>query len=185
MTRKIIPTCVKKIYSLAKRNVYQIWHDRFVEQRCQNEKLIPKYDLQPKHIQNLKVLLNRESLLNFLPKNAICAEIGVNEGDFSKMILQQSSPLKLHLIDAWGNPARYHDGLKELVRDKFKKEIAQKVVELNIGYSTAILKEFPDHYFDWVYLDTDHTYKVTADELAILKDKVKLIRNYHFLIICK
>jgi len=173
MTRKIIPTCVKKIYSLAKRNVYQIWHDRFVEQRCQNEKLIPKYDLQPKHIQNLKVLLNRESLLNFLPKNAICAEIGVNEGDFSKMILQQSSPLKLHLIDAWGNPARYHDGLKELVRDKFKKEIAQKVVELNIGYSTATLKEFPDHYFDWVYLDTDHTYKVTADELAILKDKVK------------
>lgn len=90
------------------------------------------------------------------------------------MILKQSSPKKLHLIDAWGDPSRYHDGLKDLVRDKFKKEIGDKTVELNVGYSTTILKEFPDHYFDWVYLDTDHTYKVTANELAILKDKVKL-----------
>jgi hypothetical protein len=174
MMKKLIPAFIKrKINSEIKRKYYPIWHDNFIHQRVENEKRIPKYELQQKHIQNLKVILNRESLLNVLPKNAICAELGVDEGVFSEMILKQTIPQKLHLIDAWGDPTRYHDGLKDLVRGKFKNEIEQKKVELNIGYSTTVLKEFPNQYFDWVYLDTDHTYKVTADELAILKDKVK------------
>ncbi|MCX6239040.1 MAG: class I SAM-dependent methyltransferase [Bacteroidia bacterium] len=174
MINKITPSYVKnKIYSLVILKIYQIWHEYFIKQRYENEKYIPKYELQQKHIQNLKVLLNRESLLTFLPKNAICTEIGVNIGDFSEMILKQTTPQKLHLIDAWGDPSRYHDGLKDFVRDRFEKEIQNKIVELNIGYSTTILKEFPNHYFDWVYLDTNHSYTVTADELAILKDKVK------------
>lgn len=170
---KIIPTFVKKIYSIFRRNEYAIWYDNFILNRYEYEKHIPKYDLQQKHIQNLQILLNREYLLKSLPKNAICAEIGVNEGDFSTMILKHTMPQKLHLVDVWGDPSRYHDGLKDLVKDKFKNEIEQKLVEINIGYSTKILKEFPNHYFDWVYLDTDHSYKVTADELAILKEKVK------------
>jgi hypothetical protein len=171
--KKITPVFIKRIYSLVSGKIYQIWHNSFIKQRHENEKNIPKNELQQKHIQNLKVLLDRESLLNFLPKRAICAEIGVNEGDFSKMILQQSIPSKLHLIDAWGDPKRYHDGLKELVRDKFKEEITQNIVELNIGYSTTVLKGFPDHYFDWVYLDTNHSYNVTAAELVALEDKIK------------
>ena len=89
------------------------------------------------------------------------------------MLLKQTSPQKLHLIDAWGNPERYHDGLKDLVKNKFKKEIDQKIIDLNVGYSTKVLKEFPDYYFDCVYLDTNHSYKITAEELSILKDKVK------------
>lgn len=174
MIKKLIPPLIRKmINSVRNRKTHQAWYNIFLQQRYEKEKHIPKYDLQGKHIQNLKVILNRESLLDVLPKNGICAEIGVDEGVFSEMILKQTMPKKLHLIDAWGDPSRYHDGLKDIVRDKFKNEIEQKKVELNIGYSTTVLKEFPNHYFDWVYLDTDHTYKVTANELAILKDKVK------------
>jgi hypothetical protein len=80
----------------------------------------------------------------------------------------------LHLIDAWGDPKRCPDGLKILVKEKFEKEIKEGIVEMNIGFPTEVLKNFPDHDFDWVYLDTDHTYKVTADELNILKSKVKV-----------
>lgn len=149
------------------------WYDSLILDRQNREKLIPKYDLEQKHIDNLRVLLNRSDLLTCLPKNSICAEIGVDKGEFSEIILNQTKPKKLHLIDAWGDPKRYHDGLKELVRNKFNRQINQNLVELNIGYSTSVLKEFPNYYFDWVYLDTDHTYKVTANELAILKDKVK------------
>jgi hypothetical protein len=175
MIKKLTPKYLKAIYHsvIRKRMTYQFWRELFIKQRVEEEKQIPEYELQQKHIQNLKVLLNRESLLNVMPKNAICAEIGVNKGDFSEMILKQTSPQKLHLIDAWGDPSRYHEGLKGLVREKFKNEIEQKLVEINIGFSTMILKEFPDHYFDWVYLDTDHTYNVTAEELLILKDKIK------------
>ncbi len=37
-----------------------------------------------------------------------------------------------------------------------------------------VLQNFPGHSFDWVYLDTYHSYQVTADELLLLKDKVKI-----------
>src|SRR5215210_8168208 len=43
----------------------------------------------------------RELLLQAMPKHAICAEIGVWEGDFSQCILDSTQPAKLHLIDPW------------------------------------------------------------------------------------
>ena len=36
-----------------------------------------------------------------MPKNAICAEIGVWRGDFTKYILKKTKPEKIHLIDPW------------------------------------------------------------------------------------
>lgn len=182
MISKLVPRYLKdKLFAFANKRYYYTfynelskkWSKEFAEQRIEMEKKIPKYDLQDKHISNIQVLLNRDELLKKMPVNAICAEIGVNEGEFSESILKMTSPQKLHLIDAWGDPERYHDGLKLLVKEKFSKEINDKLVEINVGYSTDVLKKMPDKYFDWVYLDTDHTYPVTAAELKILKDKVK------------
>jgi hypothetical protein len=169
-----IPKFVKNRYDNHVRNkFYKYWYEDFVQSRFEIEKQIPKYELEQKHIDHLQVVLNRDELLKRFPTGAVCAEIGVNEGEFSKSILQLTNPRKLHLIDAWGDPARYHDGLKLMVKDKFKNEIERGQVEVNVGFSTDVLKNFEDHYFDWVYLDTDHSYKVTVDELWILKDKVK------------
>lgn len=161
---------VKKRFHFKDYNQYLV---EFKDNRKFNDELIPKYDLERKHIINTQVLLNRRELLNKMPKDAICAEIGVNEGDFSKLILNITNPSKLHLIDAWGNPERYHDGLKLVVKDKFKEELKEGKVEINIGFSTEVLSKMPDEYFDWVYLDTDHSYSVTASELNILKHKIK------------
>jgi hypothetical protein len=131
-----------------------------------------KVELKQKNIQNLKTLLNREELLESLPQQKIVAELGVDHGDFSELILKITSPQKLHLIDVWEG-GRYHNGLNNIVETKFKKEIDNGLVEMNIGFSTSVLLDFPDKYFDWVYLDTDHSYKTTKEELAILKLKVK------------
>jgi len=43
----------------------------------------------------------RDQLLKKLPKNAICAEIGVYQGELSQRILNKTNPKKLVLIDAW------------------------------------------------------------------------------------
>jgi len=101
------------------------------------------------------------------------AEIGVDHGEFSESIIKISSPQKLHLIDAWAEHTRYHSGLKSIVENRFKSEIDKGIVSLNVGFSTTVLLNFPDAYFDWVYLDTDHSYQTTKAELAILKSKVK------------
>lgn len=178
MFNKIIPRSLKiRIRKVVKKwfhfKEYDEYYQVFLDERAKKELAIPSSQLLQKHITNLEVLTDREQLLQRLPKNVVCAEIGVNRGEFSTQILQHTNPQKLHLIDAWGNPPRYHNGLKSVVSDKFKNEIEAGKVEIHQGFSTNVLAQMSDHYFDWVYLDTDHSYGLTADELVILKDKIK------------
>ncbi|MGH7917596.1 MAG: hypothetical protein ACREQE_09015, partial [Candidatus Binataceae bacterium] len=44
---------------------------------------------------------DRTILLRQLPRGAVCAEIGVLEGDFSERIIALTRPRRLHLIDPW------------------------------------------------------------------------------------
>jgi predicted O-methyltransferase YrrM len=163
----------KLYFALFYRFRLRHWVNYFGAERAEQEKNTPQINLQQRNIQNLKTLASRADLIEIMPRNKVVAEIGVDHGDFSEIILKATSPAKLHLIDAWAEGTRYHIGLKNLVEDKFRNEILNDVVKLDIGYSTDVLKEFEDAYFDWVYLDTDHSYQTTKAELAILKSKVK------------
>ncbi|MBI4534565.1 MAG: class I SAM-dependent methyltransferase [Candidatus Melainabacteria bacterium] len=49
----------------------------------------------------LYVVGNRTDLLQFLPKQSVCAEVGVFTGAFSEQIDQITRPNELHLIDTW------------------------------------------------------------------------------------
>ena len=133
---------------------------------------IVKVNLKNVHIKSAKLLENRSSLLTLMKKNAIVAEIGVAEGDFSREILQITQPQKLHLVDCWGSK-RYHSGLKLLVENKFENEIKNEIVEVHKGLSTDMVSNFSDNYFDWIYIDTDHTYHTTLSELRLYAPKVK------------
>ncbi len=144
----------------------------FVRQAFSTKENPPYYQLQKKHLNNVVVLPTRIDLLEQLPKNAIIAEVGVAKGRFSEKILNITRPKTLHLIDSWqsklfGNKAR------TLVQDRFKKQIELGIVKVRHGCSTDVLFSFPDKYFDWVYLDTDHTYTTTHKELELCRQKVK------------
>lgn len=162
---KLIPSTIKAKILKSFRN-----YER--GRRLQAADGMPIVELQDKHIANTKLLPNRERLLAELPRGGTVAEIGVNQGDFSRKILEVTKPIKLHLIDVWGSE-RYHDGLAEGVKKKFADEIASDQVEINRGFSTEVLPGFRDGTFDWVYIDSAHTYEVTRDELAVLNSKVK------------
>lgn len=138
----------------------------------QYEAKIPLSQLQHKHIGHLKALPSRLTLLDNLPKHAVVAEIGVDTGEFSEAILKYNNPKKLHLIDAWAS-SRYHKGKRDFVVDRFSSAIADGQVVLHEGYSTDRAVDFPDGYFDWIYIDTDHSYKTTLAELELYRTKVK------------
>jgi hypothetical protein len=152
--------------------IRQKWRNEEKEKMVQINALIPRYELSRIHLQNAKLISNRTELLELLPKESICAEIGVNEGEFSEEILTMTAPSKLYLIDAW-NDSFFHNGKKTMVEEKFSKLMQSGKVELKVGLSTDELPKFPDYYFDWVYLDTAHTYEITYAELDILKTKIK------------
>ena len=139
--------------------------------------------LSLKHIKDLKVILNRENLLKLLPKKGVVAEIGVDLGDFSERILWITKPKRLHLIDPWKSK-RYYEGLK-IVESKFKNEIDRGKVVINIGSSTELSGKFKDNYFDWIYIDSSHSYEMTLIELKKYSKKVKkegIISGHDFMI---
>ncbi|MEP2771242.1 MAG: class I SAM-dependent methyltransferase [Fulvivirga sp.] len=159
---KLIPPFIKRI--LVERIF--LWLEAYWKKIAGS---IPKYELEAIHIKNTQILLDRKQLLEKLPKNSIVAEIGVNKGEFSAEILALNNPQKLHLIDAWSS-SRYNQDIMNSVKLRFNQD--QRVI-INCGFSTEMAHEFQDAYFDWIYIDSDHSYAVTADELANYAPKVK------------
>lgn len=137
-----------------------------------SSKRMPSFEFEQKHIANTRPLLTRKDLLEMMPKNAVVAEIGVDKGDFSRMIMDICSPSKLHLVDIWGD-ARYNQEKRRGVESMFASEITSGQVEINLGLSTDVVTQYADDYFDWIYIDTDHSYKTTYAELCAYAPKVK------------
>ena len=142
-----------------------------LEERRALKNAAPAIVLEEIHTRNCKVLPTRMHLLGALPKGGVVAEVGVAFGEFTKQILLRNTPEKLHLVDAW-EPERYQTGLEQIL-ERYSKEIAVGTVEVNRGLSTQRLAEFSDDYLDWIYIDTDHSYTTTRDELLLASKKVK------------
>jgi len=119
----------------------------------------------------------RDFLLRKLPHGAVCAEIGVLRGDFSERILKLARARELHLIDPWG--ANSGDMLPEaednyrFVRERFASEIAAGRVIIHRTTSLQASSEFPDSYFDWVYIDGNHFYESVKQDLEVYCRKLK------------
>lgn len=133
---------------------------------------IPYHRLGEEHLRNARLITDRIELLKRMPKNAVVAELGVDEGGFSQQILTHCDPKKLHLVDAWST-GRYHQGKRQAVEERFAERIAKGQVQLDLGLSTEVVRSFADAYFDWIYIDTDHTYSTTIAELRLYDKKVK------------
>lgn len=118
-----------------------------------------------------------------MPKNSICAEVGVFRGDFSRDILKIVKPRKLFLIDAWTYSKDYHatnysndanQANYNLNYERTKQRMLGKQnVEIIRGRTEETLKSFPNNYFDWIYLDADHRYEFIKKDLEQAFLKVK------------
>jgi hypothetical protein len=129
-------------------------------------------ELSQEHIANLKVVLNRERMLELLPSGGVVAEMGVDSGDFSQKILDITRPRHLHLIDVWGTP-RYGEPKFDHVQTRFRPEVEKGRVSIHRGPSVEMLATFPDGSLDWAYIDTTHAYELTCQELALSQRKVR------------
>lgn len=109
----------------------------------------------------------------------IC-EIGVSEGiNFYLMI--EHKPKIAVAIDPWmddgiisRNDSGYSQEFLDKIFEKFKKNIKDKLfVKIYRGYSFNAVKNFPDEYFDLVYIDADHTYEPCLKDIEDWYPKVK------------
>ena len=137
-----------------------------------------------------RVKNRRDFLLKLMPNHSICAEIGVYKGKFSIKILEKVEPKKLHLIDPWkyqeaedfqeaayGGKAGSQEVMNKIyseMKARLRKEIEKGKVEIHRGFSHLVYKDFPDKYFDWIYIDGNHQYDYVRKDLKLFFPKVKI-----------
>lgn len=143
----------------------------------------PNVPIKLEAFADAKLLPNRQFALEYMPKNAVCAEIGVAYGEFSSEILNEMKPSKFYAIDLFSEENPYYWGRDTLVKEnithrqwyerKFATEIEAGILETRKGLSWDEIEKFPDDYFDYVYLDASHIYDSIMKDLSILPSKVK------------
>lgn len=124
--------------------------------------------LEAKHLRNCKLLANREKMLEYMPKNATCAEIGIFHCDFSAEILRVTRPMKLHLVDIDERAITF-------AKSRFAAELLSGQIEIHHGESADLILSMPDRYFDWIYIDAGHNYPEVRKDLEAARIKIKPI----------
>lgn len=124
----------------------------------------------------------RGLLLNRLPKHARIAEIGVWKGDFSARLLQICEPRELHLVEPWHHgPDEAMDGIlnwkQENLEDMHMNVVARFSNNENVFIDRVKSKEYFNQtnkeYFDFVYIDGDHSEESAYEDLCISWRSVK------------
>ena len=128
-------------------------------------------ELSVRHVSGCRVFSNREAWLTTIPKGSTIAEIGVANGDFSEAILRLSNPERLYLVDAW-HTSRFAPGF-ERVSSRFAEDLKSGRIEIRRAYSTDALRMFEPGSLDMAYIDTTHSYALTAEELALCEPLIK------------
>lgn len=100
----------------------------------------------------------------------IIAEIGSYGGVSSEVFALYCS--KLFCVDSWED--WNNDGQIFLIMDKFDKMISNynHITKLHM-FSHEAVNEFPDEYFDLVYIDANHNYDFVYNDINMWLPKVK------------
>lgn len=129
---------------------------------------------------------HRRHLMDMIPEDARCVEVGVWKGDFSAQILSLAAPRELHLVDPWlfqpAFPGRWYGGAKaagqydmdRIYRGVVQRFAARPEVIIHRLPSVAAAAELADGSFDWAYIDGDHSYEAVKADLAAWYPKIKL-----------
>jgi len=128
---------------------------------------------------------NKKFLLKLMPNNSVCTEIGVFQGQLSQDILTIVKPKELYLIDPWLHDDEFFNGnycspkLFNIEKNEERYQLVKKkfennpIVSIIREKSEIALEKFPDNFFDWVYIDGDHSTEAVLKDLELCLKKVK------------
>jgi hypothetical protein len=112
---------------------------------------------------------SRKEIINLVKEGFVCAEIGVWKGQFSKRILEKR-PHQLNLIDPWihqdykGRWYSIEQKKMDLVYQNVLKEFQHfNNVKIHKAFSTDV--QFEKQYFDFIYIDGNHSYEFVLKDL--------------------
>lgn len=128
---------------------------------------------------NARLFVNRKSLAKycktFIPVNPCIAEIGVFQGCFSDFLIDTFTPSELNLIDTFNVndhvTGKFQSNTHyDYIKNKYKNA---PYVKQHQGLSWDVLETFPDDYFDYIYIDADHSYDAVQKDISVAHRKLK------------
>tara|TARA_Y100001933_G_scaffold199027_1_gene199944 strand:+ start:1721 stop:2368 length:648 start_codon:yes stop_codon:yes gene_type:complete len=105
----------------------------------------PAPELPQAALEECRVFATRHQMMRALVRGGIGGEIGVQHGHFSRFLLDEIAPERLHLFDM----------SDRLLRPDVRSDPR---VEMHLGDSPSELRKLPEARFDWLYIDGDHSY---------------------------
>lgn len=117
--------------------------------------------------------------LEWIPKDGIVAELGVETGIYAKKIFELSKPKEFHLVDVWDSISdpwpskeKQAENYKQIFKT-FESAIGKRQIIVHKGDDISYLQSLPDNYLDWIYIDSSHIYEHTLQELMVSDRKLK------------
>ena len=121
------------------------------------------------------------SFVNTLHPNGIGVEIGVLRGEYSKIILDRWKNGTLYLVDTWrhideyidlnGRDNQYHyDCMVETAKNIVDHENRAHMIRMDSVQSANL---FPDEFFDFIFIDADHSYEAVVRDIEAWWPKIK------------
>jgi hypothetical protein len=101
-------------------------------------------------LEGAQLFADRYAMITHLiGQNTVGAEVGVQEGYFSKFIINNIKPSEFHLFDLDFSPLF-----------NANSEVANHpCVKIHLGNSSEAMQGLPSSHFDWIYIDGDHSYE--------------------------
>ena len=130
----------------------------------------------------MKILNNRNEIINLIPEGAIIVEIGVFKGEYSKVIHTSVNFKHMYLVDVFegntGSGDKDGENMCYVQLEDVYKSLTEFYNEKNVtlikGYSHNVIPTFQDNFIDFIYIDADHTYESVKRELNSVYSKVKI-----------
>lgn len=127
----------------------------------------------------------RLMLLHLVKPGAVCCEVGVLVGTYTRHVVDIGQPSRLYAIDHWAGdavwPALLPGGVRHITPVEaepiflanFAYEIELGVVVQKKGDSKQMLSEIPDGSLDFCYVDASHFFESVLGDLEAALPKMK------------
>jgi hypothetical protein len=141
--------------------------------------LVEKFGLDLTQASPIFLPISRETDLPLIFKDLdfkIGAEVGVYRGAYSEVLLKAIPNLKLFGVDLWDLYPGYRDYKKDDIRDA-QLEATEKTKNYNCelikAWSDQAVRKFADDSLDFVYIDGNHSFEQTVQDISLWSKKVR------------